>query len=157
MSEFPIVGWLPAERYRAAMEDLPIVTVDVLFLNPEKTKLLLGKRVNEPYAGEFYSFGGRMYKNESFLQSALRIAKEEIGVSLDPSALTYVSAINEINDTSIFKGANYHAVDIYFYCVIENASIALDQQHSETRWFDLDDTTIHPNVKTRIEGLRKIF
>lgn len=157
MSALPVGGRLPAERYRQAMEDCPIVTVDILFLDAEKQHILLGLRENEPYKGEYYSFGSRMYKNENFMQAAVRIAKEEIGVALEPSALTYVGAINEINDRSIFEGINYHAVDIYFYCVIDNASIVLDRQHSETKWFDLEDESIHPNVRTRIEGLKKIL
>lgn len=157
MSHLPVGGRLPLERYRQTMEDSPIVTVDILFLDIDKKQLLLGLRENEPYKGEFYSFGSRMYKNEDFMQAAIRIAKEEIGVSLHPSALTYVGAINEINEISIFEGVNYHAVDIYYYCVIDSTSIMLDQQHSETKWFDLDDDSIHPNVRTRIEGLKKIL
>ncbi len=157
MSKLPVGGKLPTDRYRQAMEDSPIVTVDVLFLDSEKKHILLGLRENEPYKGEYYSFGSRMYKNEDFMQAAIRITKEEIGVSLYPSALTYVGAINEINEISIFEGVNYHAVDIYFYCVIDSTSIVLDDQHSKTKWFDLDDESIHPNVKTRIEGLKKIL
>jgi ADP-ribose pyrophosphatase YjhB (NUDIX family) len=157
MSKLPVGGRLPLERYRQGMEDSPIVTVDVLFLDKDKKKILLGKRENAPYAGEFYSFGSRMLKNEEFVDAAIRVAKEELGVPLRPSDLTLVGTINEINETSIFDGINYHAVDIYFYCVIDRASIVLDQQHSETKWFDLDDESIHPNVRTRIEGLKKII
>lgn len=157
MSTHPIGGKLPTDRYRQGMEDSPIVTVDVLFLDADKKRILLGLRENAPYKGEYYSFGSRMYKNEDFIQAAIRIAKEEIGVSLTSPDLTYVGAINEINDTSIFEGVNYHAVDIYFYCVIDSESIVLDQQHSDTKWFDLNDESIHPNVRTRIEGLKKVL
>ncbi len=157
MSALPIGGRLPLERYRQTMDESPIVTVDVLFLNPEKTKLLLGKRINEPYKDWFYSFGGRLYKNEEFMQAAIRIAKEEIGVSLYPSALTFIGVLNEVGDSSIFEGVNYHAVDVYYYCTIEEKDIVLDGQHSETAWFSLDDETLHPNVINRIVGLKKIL
>lgn len=145
-------GRLPLQRYRAAMEDVPMVTVDVVFLNSDKTKVLLGKRTNAPYAGMFYSFGGRLYKNEDFVDAARRIAKEELGLALMPRDLTYAGTLNEINNSSIFEGINYHAVDVYFVCVIDNESITLDNQHSETKWFSVDDTTIHSNVRARIEG-----
>lgn len=156
MSEFPIVGRVPLEEYRRLMENFPVVTVDVLFFNPDRTKILLGKRTNEPYAGKFYSFGGRLYKNEDLVQAACRIAKEELGIAIAPSSLTYAGAINEINDGSIFENVNYHAVDIYFYCVLNDTSIVLDEQHNATKWFDLDDESIHPNVRARIEGARNI-
>lgn len=152
MSERRIGGTLPLERYRAAMEELPIVTVDVIFLNPDKTKILLGKRTNEPYAGEFYSFGGRFFKNENFLEAAERIAKQELGLSIPAERFLFAGVLNEINDSSIFDGVNYHAVDVYFVCTIENASMKLDGQHSEVAWFSVDDARIHPNVKARITG-----
>ena len=146
---------MPIERYRAAMEEFPIVTVDVVFLSPDKKKILLGKRINEPYAGEFYSFGGRLYKNEDFVDAAIRIAKQELDISLTPQTLTFAGALNEINDSSIFEGLNYHAVDVYFVCTIENKETALDAQHSEVQWFPVDAPDLHPNVKARIHGALK--
>lgn len=152
MSTLPVGGKIPLERYRAAMEDLPIVTIDVLFFNPEKTKLLLGKRVNEPYADEFYSFGGRLYKNENLFDAACRIAKEELGIIRTPDELTYGGIINEINPSSIFDGVNYHTLDVYFACALADETVQFDGQHSEMQWFSVDDETLHPNVKIRIEG-----
>jgi colanic acid biosynthesis protein WcaH len=143
---------LSLERYRALMEDAPICTVDVIFLNPDKTKILLGKRVNEPFAGVFYSFGGRLYKNEEFLHAACRIAKQEVGISIAPAELTFGGVLNEINDSSIFEGVNYHDVDIYFVCAIEEQPVVLDAQHSEAQWFDVNDPTLDPTVRARIQG-----
>ena len=145
------------DRYRAAMQELPLVTVDIIFLSPNKTKILLGKRTNEPYAGEFYSFGGRLYKNEGFKDAACRIAKEEVGISLTPDEITFVGVLNEINDGSIFEGINYHTVDVYFVCTIESGTTSLDSQHSEMRWFSVDDANLHPNVKVRIEGALRVL
>ncbi|MBI5458057.1 NUDIX domain-containing protein [Candidatus Kaiserbacteria bacterium] len=155
MMKQPIGGMVPLELYRAAMENMPLVTVDVLFLNPDKSKVLLGKRTNEPYAGEFYSFGGRFFKNENFLEAACRIAKQELALSIPPTALTFAGVLNEINDSSIFEGVNYHAVDVYFVCTIADESMKPDSQHSEIRWFSVSDPTLHPNVKARIEGALK--
>lgn len=152
MKEKPVGRMVPLELYRTAMEQMPLVTVDIMFLSPDKTRILLGKRTNEPYAGQFYSFGGRLFKNESFLGAACRIAKQETGLIISPSALIFAGVLNEISDNSIFEGVNYHAVDVYFACTIGNESMKLDSQHSEMRWFPVDDPGLHPNVKTRIEG-----
>ncbi len=155
MNERRIVGKLPLELYRTAMENLPIMTVDVIFLNHDKTKILLGRRTNEPYAGQFYSFGGRLYKNENFLDAACRIGKQELDLSIPPDALLYAGVLNEINDSSIFEGVNYHAVDVYFVHMLSDEVVVLDSQHSEKRWFSVDDDDIHPNVRARIEGALK--
>lgn len=143
---------LPLERYRALMEDAPICTIDVVFLNPDKTKVLLGKRVNEPFAGVFFCFGGHLKKNEEFLHAACRIAKQEVGISIAPAELTFGGVLNEINDSSIFAGVNYHDVDVYFSCGIEEQAVVLDGQHSEARWFPVNDPALHPNVRARIAG-----
>ncbi len=153
MSGFPVGGKLPLERYRAAMEDLPIVTVDVLFFNPARTKILLGRRVNEPYAGEFYSFGGRLYKNEDFFEAASRIAKQEVGLDIPASELMFAGVLNEINPSSIFEGVNYHTVDVYFAHTLEDEAVQLDSQHNETRWFPINSPDLHPNVRARIDGV----
>ncbi len=143
---------LSPDDYRSAMEKLPLVTVDIIFFNPEKTKTLLGRRINEPYAGMFYSFGGRLYKNEEFVDAACRIAKKETGISLSPSELTFAGILNEISDNSRFDGINYHAVDVYFGCIVSERDVSLDDQHSEAKWFDVNDPTLHPNIKRRIDG-----
>ena len=149
-------GKVPLERYRQLMEDAPVVTVDVLLLDEAKRKILLGRRVNEPYAGEFFSFGSRMYKNEDFETAAIRIVNEEVGLNILKDDLQFIGVLNEINEVSIFEGVNYHAVDIYFYCVIGKDTIALDAQHSEAQWFDVDDDSIHPRVQNRIKSMRKV-
>lgn len=157
MGRQPIVGKLPLERYRAAMEEFPIVTVDVVFLNADKTKILLGKRVNEPFAGVFYSFGGRLHKNEDLQDATSRIAREEVGISLSPADSIFAGVLNEINDTSIFPGVNYQAITLYFGCTITEDAFSLDSQHSDVQWFPIDDPSLHPNVKARIGGVLKVL
>lgn len=156
MTTLPIGGRLPLERYRQLMDDGPIVTVDVMFLNPERTKLLLGKRINEPYKDEYFSFGGRLYKNEAFIDAACRITKEELGLDIPASELTFAGVTADFGDSSIFEGVNYHSVDIFYVCTItEDLNVSLDAQHSDVKWFSLDDTTLHPFVQNRIQGVKK--
>jgi colanic acid biosynthesis protein WcaH len=137
------------------MDDGPIVTVDVMFLNPERTKLLLGKRTNEPYKDEYFSFGGRLYKNEEFIDAARRIAKEELGLDIPASELTCAGVTADFGDSSIFEGVHYHSVDIFYVCTIGDVDFSLDAQHSDTKWFSLSDTTLHLFVQNRITGVKK--
>jgi|SRR3989344_4743005 len=143
---------LPLEHYRQLMEDSPLPTVDIIFFDQQRSKTLLGRRTNEPYAGQWYSFGGRLYKNEEFADAAVRIAKQEVGLSLTKADVKQAGVINEINPSSIFEGINYHAVNIYFACVIDERPLSLDAQHSEAKWIDAHDTTFHPYVRAKIEG-----
>lgn len=157
MTDLPIGGRLPLDRYRQMMDDSPIVTVDVMILSPDCTKLLLGKRSNEPYKDVYFSFGSRLYKNEKFVDAARRIAKEELGLDVPLSKLVFAGVTADFGDTSIFEGITYHSVDIYFAHRMQAGQVMLDNQHSDMKWFSLDDQTLHPYVLNRIEGVRKVL
>lgn len=144
--------------YQMLMEVSPICTVDILFFNPEKTHTLLGRRTNEPYKNTFYAFGGRLRKNEALEEAAIRIAEQETGIKLSPDNITFAGVLNEMNDGSVFKGTNYHAVDLYFACIVPfDIKVVLDSQHSEYRWFEVNDRTFYPNIKTRIKNALRVL
>jgi len=134
------------------MAGSPICMTDLILLDENKKNILLGKRNNKPYQGVFYTSGGRLRKNEAFLEASSRIAKEELGLEIDQSKLRFIGVINENNDHSIFDDINYHAVTLCFeYILDREASPELDDQHNEYAWIATDDPGLHPNIKTRIE------
>lgn len=144
-------NYVSEDIYKILMESSPIPTMDIVFFNPEKTHTLLGKRVNNPYKDIFYTFGGRLQKNETFKEAALRIAKKETGIILNDLDLSFAGVDNEISDNSIFKETNYHAVVLYFgYILPSDTVVKLDSQHSESKWVKIDDSNIHPSMHTRI-------
>lgn len=155
-SEQKIIRDIPAAIYQKLIEVSPICTVDILFFNPEKTHILLGKRVNDPYKGIFYTFGGRLHKNEIFEGAAIRIAKKETRIELALNDITFAGVINEINPNSIFTKTNYHAVVIYFGCIVpSDIKVELDTQHNEYQWFSVNDASLHQNIPPRINGVLK--
>jgi len=150
------MNYVPDEIYKTLMGFGPICAVDIVFFNEEKTKTLLGKRVNDPYKNLFYTFGGRLRKNETLENAAVRIAESETGVILTKSDLIFAGAGNEISDSSIFGRTNYHAVVLYFGCIIPSSTkIHLDEQHSTYKWVDVSDVTIHKSIQPRIANALK--
>ncbi len=150
--------YVPIETYRTLLEFSPVCTVDVIFFNPNKTLTLLGKRVNNPYQNILYTFGGRLRKNEAFKEAAVRIAEKETGIIVHESDLIFVGVENEITDSSIFEGVNYHAVALYFACIIpKDTIVTLDPQHSIYSWTPVDDQSLHPNIKNRINNSIKVL
>lgn len=142
---------VPKDIYKLLMEFSPICTVDTIFFNPEGTRVLLGKRTNAPYQDLFYTFGGRLRKNELFEEAAVRIAKKEMGITITSDHVKFGGLDNEISPNSIIPGINYHAVALYFGGIVpEDTSIELDAQHSEYRWMEVNDETIHPSIQPRI-------
>lgn len=53
--------FIEKEIYKDILIHIPIPTVDILFVNSQ-SKLLLGKRNNEPLMGVYYIPGGRVNK-----------------------------------------------------------------------------------------------
>lgn len=144
---------LPIEKYREILDITPVCTVDVLFFNSDKTKTLLFKRENEPMKGTYFSIGGRLLKNESFADCAVRQTLKEIGVAIKKDGLIFGGVQEELHPNSVFEGVSYHAVDIFYGYVFDNTDITLDSQHSDYQWFPVSDETIHPLIRSKIKTL----
>jgi len=147
-------NWLDEKIYKEIMANAPICTVDVIFFNPSKDQVLLGKRNNQPLSGEYYSIGGRLEKNEEFLDCAVRQAKRELGIEIFPDQLIFGGVINEIWPNSKYSGVNYHTVNIYYgYLLNGDEKPVLDQQHSACHWLTVTDESLHPKLQEKIQNL----
>ncbi len=147
-----IDGLVPAIEYENFMDKFPLCTVDVLIFD-EKRRVLLFRRTNEPYKGDYFTPGGRLFKNETLVDCALRQLKNEVGITVDKDSLDFVGVVNEVNPDSIFPDVNYHSVNIVFSLLIESSivSIKLDSQHSDFKWFDTSAPNINSLVVKKIE------
>lgn len=148
--------WLKDSLYRQYMKNSPICTVDVLFFDKSKKKILLCKRVNKPLKNKFFSIGGKLLKNESFLDGAIRQAKKELNIKLKPRELIFGGVIGEIHNNSIYKGINYHTVNVYWGCILDNVkknNFKLDNQHTKYRWFSVKSSRFHPFIKEKMANL----
>lgn len=144
--------WIPNNIYAECMNYLPICCTDILLFNETKTKVLLGKRNNEPLKGEYFSTGGRLQKGEGLKDCAIRQAQKELGVKIYREHLLDGGIISEVYPNSSFgDDIGYHAVTVYFgYALSEDTIIKADGQHVDFRWFQTDDPSLHPGVKERI-------
>ena len=150
-------NFLPLEKYREVLDITPVCTVDVLFLNSDKTKTLLFKRENEPMKGSYFSIGGRLFKNELLADCAVRQTLRETGMIIEKNKLIYGGIQEEIHPNSIFEGVSYHAVGIFYGYILNDADVKLDSQHSDYQWFSVSDESLHPFIKTKIASLLKIY
>ncbi|MFA6391463.1 MAG: NUDIX domain-containing protein [Patescibacteria group bacterium] len=149
-------SWIADNKYKEFMEELPICTVDILFFNHNKQSVLLLKRVNKPLKNAYFSPGGRMIKNETFEDCAVRQAKTELGLKIDKKKLVFGGVINEIHKESIYPKTNYHCVNVYFGYVLTKTKIKLDSQHSSAEWFLVGNKKLHPLIKAKIKSFIKI-
>ena len=138
---------------------MPIPTVDILFINSAK-ELLLGKRNNEPLMWVYYIPGGRVNKWERSLETAKRKAREELGIDIDISKLQFVWVYDDIFENSAFDGISTHCIPVtYLYQLDRTEELGLslwDTQHSDLRFFSLDDPSLHEMVNMRINDMANL-
>ena len=152
--------FIEKELYIDILRNMPIPTVDILFLNSQN-QILLWKRNNEPLMGVYYIPGGRVNKWERSLDAARRKAKEELGIEIDISHLQFVWVYDDIFENSAFADISTHCIPVtYVYRLSSDEEIWLslwDAQHSDLRFFSLDDPSIHEMVQIRIGDMRKLL
>ena len=136
--------------YKQILENMPIVTVDLLVVN-NKNEILLFKRNNKPCKNIFYTPGGRVLKNEKIFDGLVRKMKEELDLEVTKENVSYCGVIEEFFDDSIYENISSHCVNsVYLYKLNDINKIKLDKQHCEFRWFKINDTNLHKFVKMKI-------
>ncbi len=149
--------FIEKELYIDILNCMPIPTVDILFLN-SKNQILLWKRNNEPLMWVYYIPGWRVNKWEHSLDTAKRKAREELGIDIDSTRLQFIWVYDDIFENSAFEGISTHCIPVtYLYplTLAEESQLSLwDTQHSDLRFFSLDDPSLHEMVKIRIQDMK---
>jgi colanic acid biosynthesis protein WcaH len=145
-----------ASEYLRIVEVIPIVCVDLLIINDNKCLLL--KRENEPAKGQYWFPGGRIRKNETIEQAALRIAKEE--TNLNCHFVEKLCVEETIFEKAGNLNSNVHTVNICCKLTIASMTDILktDQFHSEFKWISQQSNSYHPAVNRPLSlaGFSKI-
>lgn len=146
-------GDISKDLYRTIMKNVPICTVDVIFFNSTRTRVLLFKRINNPLKNKYFSIGGRVLKNESLINATMRQTRKEIDLTIKKNDLFLGGVQEEIYKNSPFTGVNNHSIDVFFGYILplNNPPIKLDEQHSQWKWFSVKDTSLHPYLRKKIE------
>ena len=146
--------------YMDILRNMPVPTVDILFIN-SRNQILLGKRNNEPLMGVYYIPGGRVNKWERSLDAARRKSREELGIDIDISRLQFVWVYDDIFPNSAFADISTHCIPVtYMYRLDLDEELILsiwDAQHSDLRFFSLDDLSLHEMIDMRVRDLRKLL
>jgi len=138
------INFIELNEYKNMLDKLPIPCIDIVILN-DKNEILLLKRDNEPAKGEWWVPGGRIYKNETFRDAALRKAKEEIGV--DAEFVKMLGFGETKFDVGPFENINTHTINVYALLKADITKIILDDLHSEYKFSSEIEEDFHPYMK----------
>ena len=143
---------LELSKFKAVVENTPLVSIDFCLIF--KGQILLGKRENDPLKAEWFTPGGRIYKNETWQHALLRILKSELGLDkVVVEDFTLMGVWDHFYENStVGQGISTHYVNLPHYAEFQSKpKLTLDDQHGEFKWFDLavvsNDQKFHPYMR----------
>ena len=122
--------------FKTIIDSTPLISIDILL--KKDNKFLLGRRVNKPAQGYFFSTGGRINKNESIDNAMARVALNELNIELK-SIPKFIGVFEHFYDDSIYKNVSTHYVDIAYEYEVKEIPDLPTEQHSEYKWFTIDE------------------
>ncbi len=141
-------GYIEGDLFKTLIENTPLVSVDLIV--KQKGKVLLGKRVNKPAQGYYFTLGGRVFKNERIKDAIKRISKLELGIIIDNNP-KFIGVFEHLYDDSIFETVSTHYLNLGYEIEVSDLEDLPRDQHDDYRWFDLEELMqsdeVHAYVK----------
>ena len=122
--------------FKKIIDSAPLISIDILLKKDDK--VLLGKRVNKPAQGYFFSTGGRVNKNENVGNAMSRIAKNELNIELEYTP-RFIGVFEHFYDDSIYENVSTHYVNLAYEYEVKEIPDLPTEQHSEYKWFTIDE------------------
>lgn len=146
---------IPTEQFKTVVEYTPLISIDLVTMYQDK--VLLGKRVNKPAKDYYFTTGGIVRKNETFVQAMNRISKDELGIELTQE-VEFIGVFEHFYDDSIFDDISTHYVNHGYLLQLDKELTNLPQeQHSEYKWFTIEElmnsNEVHKYVKDYFKNL----
>ena len=139
---------LDDQIFKTVVDSAPLISIDILI--KKGNKILLGKRINKPAQGYFFSIGGRINKNESIDNAMARVALNELNIDLK-STPEFIGVFEHFYDDSMYENVSTHYVNIAYEYEMEETPDLPTEQHSEYKWFTinelLESKQVHKYVK----------
>lgn len=144
---------LEPNTFKSIVENAPLVSIDICLVY--EGKILLGRRNNQPLKGEWFTPGGRIFKNEPWQECLGRVARSEIGLVIEDIASFRLMGVwdhfyeNSVTDEKV----STHYVNLPHYCLLtEMPELSIDQQHDDLSWFDLEQVAGSDSFHEYIQG-----
>ncbi len=101
----------------------------IVIFNKEMTKTLMCKRTKEPYIGMYNLVGGKIEKENDFLNEAYRELKEETNIDKNDVKLKHFMNIEYLSFNK--------SLEVYYG--ILNKEVKLIEEINKLEWLDIND------------------
>ena len=122
--------------FKTVVDSTPLVSIDILL--KKDNKVLLGRRVNKPAQGYFFSIGGRINKNETIDNAMARVALNELNIYLK-STPEFIGVFEHFYNDSMYENVSTHYVNLAYEYEVEEILNLPTEQHSEYQWFSVEE------------------
>ena len=144
---------LDNQIFKTVVDSAPLVSIDILL--KKDNKVLLGRRVNKPAQGYFFSIGGRINKNETIDNAMTRIALYELNIDLK-STPEFIGVFEHFYDNSMYENVSTHYVNLAYEYEVEEVLNLPIEQHNEYQWLTINELLkskqVHKYVKDYFRG-----
>lgn len=140
--------FLAEKEFRAAVQMLPLIAIDLLVFNPAGDKVLLGLRRNPPAQGTWFVPGGRIRKGERLQSAWRRLCQAELGVDPPWSAAQFVGLFEHFYPDNFLgePASTHYVVHAYKLVVADAVTDFPQQQHERFAWWSLETLINHNQV-----------
>jgi 8-oxo-dGTP diphosphatase len=132
--------------------EVPLVGVGAIII--DGARVVLVKRRHPPLQDQWSIPGGVLEVGELVREAAVREAREETGLSVEPGELlgVYDRVLRNVD-----KRVQYHYVLIDFLCRRVAGNIAADSDAAEVRWFTWDELPALKLAEDTVDVIGKGF
>lgn len=148
---------IPFEDFKTVVRNTPLVSIDFIIKNEENHKILLGKRINKPALGYYFTLGGRIFKDETIVDAQKRIFKNELGFQLF-STPNFLGVFEHFYDGSfVDDNISTHYVNLGYEIIVsksqqEEINNLPKEQHSSYKWFSIKELLQNDEVHTYVKN-----
>jgi ADP-ribose pyrophosphatase YjhB (NUDIX family) len=137
---------------RREFPEIPLVGVGAIII--EDARLLLVKRAHPPLQAEWSIPGGVLEVGELMRQAAVREAREETGLTVEPGELlgVYDRIVRDADER-----VQYHYVLIDFLCRRVAGDLAAASDAAEVRWFGQQELAALNLAEDTLDVIQKGF
>ena len=127
---------LDDQIFKTVVDSAPLISIDILI--KKDNKILLGKRINKPAKGYFFSMGGRINKNETIDNAMARVALNELNIDLK-STPDFIGVFEHFYDDSMYENVSTHYVNVAYEYEMKETPDLSTEQHYEYKWFSVEE------------------
>jgi len=130
---------LPLEKFKTLIDIAPLVSMDFIIKNSEN-KILLGKRVNKPAFGYYFTLGGRVLKNEKLADAKKRILKEETELNINDFNPKFIGVFEHFyKDSFVDDNISTHYINLAYEIDVSYIQALPQKQHNDYIWLTVEE------------------